>query len=198
MRRVGHRQPSEVAQHDLHELVLEPDARGTERCTLMAAVGATLLVGHRVPYERAVQGQLLGWQVIRAVVHHVDGPVDLGERVQGRSGGSGDKLSSLGGGACLHGFHPDGYSAYCQDTITVNTVTVVGSWGRGRRIQPRRAGRAFGRECPNHQVLPVRRRLDRATARRARRATTPDTSNGWSSSPNSRSEASSSKRSSRS
>ena len=95
VRRVGDGHVGEVAQHDLHEHVLEPDAGAAERRGLVAAVRDLLGLGHRVPGGGAVEGQELGRQVERGVVDR-HRPVDVLERVEGGALGGGDQLVGAG------------------------------------------------------------------------------------------------------
>ena len=115
MRRIGHRELAEVAQHGLHEHVLEPDAGRAQRRALVAAVGVALRVGHRHPDGRAVEGQLLGREVEGLVV---DGqvPIDFGERVERGPLRGGHELAGLDGSVCLH---------TTTLTLTVNTVKII-------------------------------------------------------------------------
>jgi len=82
VRGVGDRKLGKVAQHGLHQHVLEPDTGCAQRGALVAAVGEAFVLGHRVPRSRPEQRELLGRKVVGAVVDRVV-PVDLDEGVEG-------------------------------------------------------------------------------------------------------------------
>ena len=64
VRRRGDRQLGQVAQHELHQPVLEPDAGAAQRGALVAAVGDPLRLGHGVPRGGAEQREPLRRQVV--------------------------------------------------------------------------------------------------------------------------------------
>ena len=97
MRGVGDRELGEVAQHGLHQHVLEPDPGRAQRGALVAAVCMPFGLAHRRPGERAVERELLGRQVEGGIVDR-QAPVDLGEGVERGPLRRGDELAGLGGG----------------------------------------------------------------------------------------------------
>lgn len=64
----------EMAQHDLHQGVLEPDAGCEHRRGLVAAARDPFGLARLFPRRRCVQGEQFGWEVVGGVV---DGDVPL-------------------------------------------------------------------------------------------------------------------------
>ena len=202
MRGIGHRHVGEVAQHHLHQHVLEPDPGAAQRGGLVAAVRDPFGLAHRVPRRGAVEREQLGREVERGVVDR-HRPVDLAEGVEGGALGGGDQLAGAGGGAGQSRAgggrswscdHRNTCSSNCQDILTVITVNVTcrvldcpggrrcaRRRARGRRadVRPRTSSRTAAACRSGRSAGTSRRGCSRSRpSRAATRSTAPSTSSG--------------------
>ncbi len=119
VRGIGHGHFGEVAEHGLHQHVLEPDAGAAQRSRFVAAVRDALGVRHGVPGIGAEQRQHLGREVVGGIVDR-HRPVDGGEGIESRAFGGGDQL----GGPMRRPGEGDGVGHVCTQTVTVGTVKI--------------------------------------------------------------------------
>ncbi len=98
--RVSYVDLGQVAEHDLHECVLEPDPSAEHRRGLVTAVRDPFGLGHGIPGISAEEREKFRRHVKCGVVDG-DGPIDLAERIVRRALGRSDELFGTGGG-CGH------------------------------------------------------------------------------------------------
>ena len=115
--RVSYVDLGQVAQHDLHECVLEPDPGAEHRRGLVTAVRDPFGLGHGIPRLGAEEREEFRWQMEGGVVDG-DVPIDLTERIVRCSLRRSDELFGTGGG-CGH------VEEECHaHTMTLTVVTV--------------------------------------------------------------------------